>query len=81
MTVRIKLDDQVVHERLSLKAGVLQPPVVIDVAGHQRLSLEVDYGANFDVQDRMNWIEPAFLNFVPEKPQPPATAPTTREAQ
>jgi hypothetical protein len=42
--------------------------VTIDVAGHKQLTLEVDYGQNYDVQDRFNWIEPAFLSFHPAPP-------------
>jgi hypothetical protein len=57
----VKLDDKVVHEQTDFRAGVLAPPLVIDVTGKKQLILEVDYGQNYDVQDRFNWIEPAFL--------------------
>lgn len=79
VTVRIKLDGKVVHEQADLRSGVLAPPVVIDLDGNQKqLTLEVDYGQNYDVQDRFNWIEPAFLRFKPQPQQLPAT---TRSAQ
>jgi hypothetical protein len=73
VTVRIKVDDKVVHERADFHAGVLADAVVIDeLAGHSQITLEVDYGQNYDVQDRFNWIEPAFLTFRPDpaKPRP-----------
>jgi len=61
VNVRIKLDNKVVHERTGFRSGQLASPVTIDVSGHQQLVLEVDYGQNYDVQDRFNWVEPAFL--------------------
>jgi hypothetical protein len=35
--------------------------VSLDVRGHKRMTLEVDYGENYDVQDRLIWIQPALL--------------------
>jgi hypothetical protein len=61
VVVRIMLDDRVVHEQKDFHCGVLASPVLIELAGHQQITLEVDYGRNYDVQDRFNWIEPAFL--------------------
>jgi len=61
VNVRIKLDGKLVHEKTGFRSGQLAPPVQIDVSGHKQLILEVDYGQNYDVQDRFNWIEPAFL--------------------
>jgi hypothetical protein len=61
LTVRIRLDGQVVSERQHFRAGVLAGPVTIDVAGHKELTLEVDYGDTGDVQGRLNWLEPAML--------------------
>lgn len=66
VTVRIKLDDKVVHERLNVRAGVLSDPVVIDLGSAKELTLEVDYGAMIDSNDRLNWLEPALLKFKPE---------------
>ncbi|HEY7090465.1 MAG TPA: NPCBM/NEW2 domain-containing protein [Tepidisphaeraceae bacterium] len=74
VAVRIKLDGQVVHEQNDFRAGTLSPPVMIELSGEARqLTLEVDYGQNYDVQDRFNWIEPALLRFRPETPAPPTT--------
>ena len=44
VTVRIKLDDKVVHEREHFHAGELSPPVVVDLNGATSLTLEVDFG-------------------------------------
>lgn len=76
VTVRIKLDGKVVHERPSLRAGVTSPVIVIDTNSAGTITLEVDYGANADVQDRLNWIEPALLRYKPV----PTTQPTTDKA-
>jgi hypothetical protein len=61
VTVRIKLDGNVVHEQQHFKAGKLAAPVSFDVTNGKTITLEVDYGDNYDVQDRLNWIEPAFV--------------------
>lgn len=79
MTVRIKLDDKVVHEKQSVRAGTLSPVIVIDLSSAKALTLEVDFGAGTDVQDRLVWLEPALLKKKPaeEPPTPPAEpAPT-----
>jgi hypothetical protein len=84
VTVRIKLDGKVVHERMDFAAGELSPVITLDTGGARTLTLEVDYGKNADVQDRFLWIEPALLREKPPPPPPPppppsapATAPTT----
>lgn len=61
VTVRIKLDDKVVHEQKNVRAGKLSSVVSFEVTGAKTLTLEADYGENYDVQDRLNWIEAAFL--------------------
>jgi hypothetical protein len=80
VTVRIKLDGKVVHEQIGFKAGVLSPVVSVDLQGAKALTLEVDYGASDDTQDRFNWIEPALLKKKPAPAPTPspaaATAPT-----
>jgi hypothetical protein len=85
VTVRIKLDDRVAQEQKDFRAGVLAPLVVLDTRGAKRITLEVDWGDTYDVQDRFNWIEPALLKEKPRPPDPPkpaapATAPATRAA-
>jgi len=82
VTVRIKLDEKTVHEKKNVVAGVLSPVVVIPLDGQAKsLTLEVDFGENCAVQDRLNWIEPALLkpSAVPQSPPAPAPA-TTRAA-
>ncbi|HYO10063.1 MAG TPA: NPCBM/NEW2 domain-containing protein, partial [Tepidisphaeraceae bacterium] len=77
VTVRIKLDDAVVHEKPSVTAGALSPVIVVPLGGSARtLTLEVDFGGNYNVQDRLNWIEPALVkqNPVPPSSPPPAAA-------
>jgi hypothetical protein len=81
VTVRIKLDDRVAHEVKDFRAGALAPLVVLDTKGAKRITLEVDWGDTYDVQDRFNWIEPALLKEKPPPPEPPRPvvkpAPTT----
>lgn len=76
VTVRIKLDDKVVHEREHFRAGEISPAVVIDLNGAASLTLEVDFGANMDAEDRLNWIEPVLLKVrpAPEPVEPPPAA-------
>jgi len=59
--VRILLDGKVAHESLNFRAGVMSDVVRVDVSAGKLLTLEVDYGAGSDVQDRFNWIEPALV--------------------
>lgn len=61
VTVRIKLDDQIVHEQENFHAATLAQPVVIELGTAKTLTLEVDYGQANDTQDRFNWIEPALV--------------------
>ncbi len=79
VTVRLLLDGKVVHESKNVKAGTLSPVVVIELAGAKELVLEVDYGEGIDVEDRLNWIEPALLRELP-KVERPATVPATAPA-
>jgi len=80
VTVRIKVDGKLVHEKPNLRADVLEPVVIVDLPkAAKMLTLEVDYGAANDTQDRFNWIEPALLKKKPKKPIAlPATLPATR---
>jgi hypothetical protein len=75
VTVRIKLDDRVAYEKSDVRAGALSPIVLLDVNHEKTITLEVDYGQTYDVQDRFNWIEPALLKVKPEPPAAPAPAP------
>lgn len=79
VTVRIKLDDRVAYEQAHVRADSSVasgsgsrslPTVTIALGEAKTITLEVDYGQNYDVQDRFNWIEPALLK------SPPTTQPT-----
>ena len=59
--VRILLDDQLAFERAGVRAGAISEVVSLPLSGAKQLTLIVDFGENFDVQDRFNWIEPALL--------------------
>ena len=61
VTVRIKLDGNTAFEKAHVTAGTLSDVVALDLNGAKTLTLEVDYGENYDVQDRLNWIEPAMI--------------------
>jgi hypothetical protein len=61
VTVRIKLDGKVVHERKDLTAGEISPVVTLPLNHAKSITLEVDYGQNLSVQDSFNWIEPALV--------------------
>jgi hypothetical protein len=77
VTVRIKLDDKVVHEQKDVTAGPVHKPVTLDVSGAKQLTLEVDYGKTYDVQDRLNWLEPALLKAAPSSSPASAATPST----
>jgi hypothetical protein len=48
---------------------------VVDLpADAKELVLEVDFGQGIDVEDRLNWFEPALLREKP-KPEQPSTKP------
>lgn len=62
--VTILLDDQPVHTNKGFKSGTLSPLIEIPLGQAKTLTLVVDYGKNLDVQDRLNWIEPAIVRQV-----------------
>jgi hypothetical protein len=72
VTVRIKLDDKVVHEVANFRSSGVAAPVVIELGAARTLTLEVDYGRRIDAGDRFLWLEPALLR---EKPAPAPTVP------
>jgi hypothetical protein len=59
--VRVLIDGKMIHENKGFKAGDLSPVVEADLAGAKSITLEVDYGQGYDIQDRLTWIEPAIL--------------------
>jgi hypothetical protein len=80
VTVRIKLDDKIVHETKDFTAGELSPVVVVPLSGAKSLTLEVDFGGNYNVQDQLNWIEPALVKSA-AVPRPAPANPTSKSAQ
>lgn len=68
MTVRVKLDERIVHEKRNVRAGTLSPVINLPLGGAKTLTLEVDFGAGTDVQDRLVWLEPALLKDKPAAP-------------
>ncbi len=84
VTVRILLDDKVVHETKDFPPGKLSPVILIDLGNAKTVSLEAHPGGDTgtpdrtkwhpDTQARLNWIEPALLK---EKPAADAPAPAT----
>jgi hypothetical protein len=82
VTVRILLDDKVVHEAKDFPPGKLSPVVLLELGSAKTLSLEAHPGGdpntqdrtqwNPDTQARLNWIEPALLKEIPapEAPKP-----------
>jgi hypothetical protein len=78
VTVRILAGDKVVHEAKKVRPSVLSPVVAVELPKTAKtLTLEVDYGDGIDVEDRLNWLEPALLREMP-KPEPPPESPTTQ---
>jgi len=77
VTVRILLDDKVVHEVKNFPPGKPSPILLIDLGSAKTLSLEAHPGGDpnsddrtkwaIDTQARLNWLEPALLK---EKPAP-----------
>jgi hypothetical protein len=73
--VRVRLDGKVVHEKQSVTAADPSPVIMIPLGNAKQLTLEVDFGGNYNVQDRLNWIEPALVKGTPT---PPATRPAAQ---
>jgi hypothetical protein len=95
VTVRILLDDKVVHEARDFPAGKLSPVVLINLGSAKTISLEAHPGGDpgtddrtqwhIDTQARLNWIEPALLKQMPApeevKKPAPKTQPTTKASK
>jgi hypothetical protein len=67
-----------VHEQQDVTAGQISSVVTIPLNQARQLVLEVDYGRNLDVQDRLNWIQPALV-VQSATTSSPATAPAAAE--
>lgn len=53
--VKVLVDGQVAFENADLKLESGRTPVSIDLSGKKSLTLEVDFGENFDVGDHITW--------------------------
>jgi hypothetical protein len=76
VTVRIKLDDKVVHEEKHFREGILSPVVMLDLNGAKTLTLECDYGDAGDTQAHLDWLSAAFLH---DRPEPAANETATTQ--
>ncbi len=59
--VEIRIDGQLRHSASGIIPGQVHGPIRLDVTGAKRVELTVLFGANADLQDRFNWIEPALI--------------------
>jgi hypothetical protein len=59
--VRVLLDDRVIYEQANVTSATPTGALLVQLENARTLTLEVDYGQTLDVQDRVNWIEPAFV--------------------
>jgi hypothetical protein len=59
--VRIWLDDRKVLDRAGLTGDAPAEVFETPIGQARTLTLEVDFGENFDVQDQLYWIEPALI--------------------
>lgn len=58
VTVRIQLDGKTAFERANVTSGKTSELISLDLNGSKEMTLETDFGENFDVQDRLIWLEP-----------------------
>ena len=59
--VEIRVDGQLAYQQARVTPGRLHGPIRLDVTGAQRIKLTVLFGANADLQDRFDWVEPALI--------------------
>lgn len=72
VTVRIKLDDKVVHEEKHVHEGVISNVISFELKGAKTLTLECDYGDAGDTQAHLDWLQPALLRALPPATTNPA---------
>ena len=61
VSLRILLDDKPAHAVEHLTAGQSPAAVELPLNGAKSITLEVGYGAGLDVQDELEWIDPALV--------------------
>lgn len=59
--VAILVDGQRSFDRQGVRRGRLHGPIRLDVSHANRVELVTDFGANGDLQDRFDWVEPALI--------------------
>ena len=69
MTLRLLLDGTVKWEQTHVRSGVAGEPAQIDLGNAKSLALEADYGDNVAAQDRLTWLDPAFIRTDAVSPQ------------
>lgn len=68
VTVRVSLDDKIAFELPDVTAATPVQVVRLPLGNARQITLEVDYGKTYDVQDVVNWIDPALIRDVPATP-------------
>jgi hypothetical protein len=61
MAVKVLVNGKVVHEKQGVASGSASDAVEAPVKAGDTVSIEVDYGRNFDVQDWLLLLEAAFV--------------------
>lgn len=61
VTVSILVDGRLRLKQENVRRGKLLGPIRLDVTRAKRIELMIDFGANGDIQDRFDWIEPAVI--------------------
>ncbi len=59
--VMVVVDDKVCQQWLHVRADQSLHEMRVPVTGAKTLELRVDYGANGDIQDRVNWVDAALI--------------------
>ncbi len=59
--LQILLDGDPAWQQQGLTAGPASEPITLDLGDAKTVTLVIDYGRNLDVQDRVNWLQPAFV--------------------
>jgi hypothetical protein len=81
LSVRILLDDKVIYEDKSVRAGKLPPVLWFDLGPAKSLTLEVGHNDATATQGWLDFLEPTLVRNKPVAPAAatPASAPTTAE--
>lgn len=61
VAIAVLVDGVARFEESDVVPGAMHEPIRVDLRGAKTLELLVDFGANGDLQDRLDWIEPALI--------------------